>query len=429
MFQSLRIDDVAFLVPLYGLAALLAAALLVGRRPLRRAAAATAGGALGFIVLWIMTDVLNVFGMPLTAITTMWIVLACAGVALALAGIATRRRWRAAVAVLAIPVFLVMAGAGVNVDFGAYRTASDALQLTPKVPIPGLLLAGTATAEPPSPATWHAPSGMPAHGMVGTAQIPGTVSGFHARAASLYLPPAALVADPPTLPVVVAFSGQPGSPADMFASGRIAGTLDEYAAHHDGLAPIVVVPDQLGAPGRNPMCVDSTLGDSASYVTIDVVNWIKAHLRVPRDPRYWAVAGYSQGGTCAIQFGSEHPELFRSILDISGEDAPTIGAGTVTTAFGGSAAAYDAAKPVDVLSRDAPYRDTTAIFGVGSRDRTFAPQVNEVMTAAGAAGMRTRLVDSPGTGHDWNTVRYVLSRALPQLADRMGLALSPIPPG
>jgi hypothetical protein len=35
--------------------------------------------------------------------------------------------------------------------------------------------------------------------------------------------------------------------------------------------------------------------------------------------------------------------------------------------------------------------------------------------------MKTRLIVSPNSGHDWNTVRYVLTRALPEICARLGL--------
>ncbi|WP_104131493.1 esterase family protein [Cryobacterium sp. M91] len=212
---------------------------------------------------------------------------------------------------------------------------------------------------------------MPTRGTVGTVTIPGTTSGFAARAALVYLPPAALAPNPPVLPVLVMFAGQPGMPAAVFTAGHLASTMDAYAASHNGLAPIVVAPDQLGRANQNPMCVDSPLGNSETYLTRDVPQWIRSHLRVSDDPRYWAVGGFSQGGTCSIQSGAGHPEVFRSILDVAGEAEPTIRSTTVARAFGGSTAAYDAVKPINVWAARAPYADTVAIFGVGALDAEF----------------------------------------------------------
>jgi S-formylglutathione hydrolase FrmB len=423
---ALRIDRASFLVPLDIVAAALALFLLV-RSPLPRSlfrtvVAAAVGGAAGLFATWLLGDVWNVFGVELTAITRMWVALACAGVALAIANLWRSRWWRTALAAVAIPVFVLAGGAGVNVDFGAYRTFSDALEIAPYPAISNAGLSGhQAAADPAAWAQWHPPAGMPTHGRVGTVRIPATRSGFPARPASVYLPPAALEPGAPALPVLVLLSGQPGAPADMFTSGRTAAVLDSYAATHRGLAPIVVAPDQLGAPDHNPMCVDSPLGNSATYITVDVPRWIRTHLHVASEPRYWAIGGFSQGGTCAIQFGAAHPELFRTILDISGELAPTIGADTVRRGFGGSIARYDAAKPVNILAAHAPYRGVTAIFGVGANDARYVRNESVVKAAAARAGMATVEITSPGTAHDWNTVRYVLERSLPMLSDRLGL--------
>ena len=123
-----------------------------------------------------------------------------------------------------------------------------------------------------------------------------------------------------------------------------------------------------------------------------------------------------------MQFGAGDPQRFGSILDISGEVAPTIGANTITKGFGGSAAAYDAAKPLTLLAKNAPFAHTFAFFGIGSADTRYGPGLKEVAAAAARAGMSTQLVVSPGSGHDWNTVRYVLQRAVGPMSAHLGLA-------
>ncbi|GAB3609470.1 alpha/beta hydrolase-fold protein [Humibacter ginsengiterrae] len=424
---TLRIDKSSFLIPLDVVVALLGVYLLLRSprpRPLLRSfGAAALGAAVGLLLAWLVSDVWNVFGLPLTAVTRMWVAIAFAGVFLAIMNLWGTRWWRKGIAVAMIPGVLLVAAAGINVDEGAYRDLNDALGIVPYSALPASDLAAHAGAMDPNLGKdWRPPAGMPKRGRVGTVNIAPTASHFEARETVVYLPPAALVPNPPVLPVVMLFSGQPGTPADVFTSGRAAATYDAFAAKHKGLAPIVVSADQLGSPGQNPMCVDSPLGNSATYLTIDVPTWIRTHLPVAESSRYWAVAGYSQGGTCAIQFGAGHPELFGSIVDVLGELAPTIGSKTVAEGFGGSAAAYHAAKPLTLLAKHAPYRDSFAIFGSGARDVKYTRYATELNAAAQRAGMRTELVISRGSGHDWNTVRYVWARALPQIADRMGLA-------
>ncbi len=199
---------------------------------------------------------------------------------------------------------------------------------------------------------------MPSTGTVGTADIPGLQSHFHARPAWVYEPPAARTANPPRLPVLIAISGEPGSPSDVFIAGGLQAKLDAIARSHLGVAPIVVVPDQLGSFRNNTMCLDSPKGNSATYVTVDVRSWVLRHLPVSADRRDWAVGGFSQGATCAVQFASEDPQLFGSFLAISPELGPldyTI-AHTVKESFGGSRAAFDAAQPVAIMRRMAPTR-------------------------------------------------------------------------
>ncbi|KTS81293.1 hypothetical protein NS183_17290, partial [Microbacterium testaceum] len=93
------------------------------------------------------------------------------------------------------------------------------------------------TAPAGDPATLYQnlqpPAGMPSKGSVssltGDAKIP--TGQYAARDASLYLPPAAQVANPPALPLLVFMMGQPGSPDPT----NLAKALDAFAAQHNGL--------------------------------------------------------------------------------------------------------------------------------------------------------------------------------------------------
>lgn len=423
---AVRINTESFQIGIYAVSAVLLAYLFV-RMPIRswavRSVVSLAAGLLiGVIVTWLVSDVWNVFGVAMTIIAKMWASLAFAGVSLAVANLWKSRWWRKAIAIVSIPVFLASAGVGINVDFGAYRNLNDVFEISPYSSFPTTLQSSSAgTMDPQLGKTWQAPLGIRTHGEVGLVQIPSTQSKFTARPAAVYLPPAALVAQPPVLPVLVLFSGQPGAPSDLFTSGHLAETLDAWAAKHGGLAPIVVVPDQLGLPSQNPMCIDSHYGNVETYITTDVAQWIRSHLHVSDSARYWAVGGYSQGGTCSIQFGAGHPEIFGSVIDILGEIAPTIGAQTVSKVFGGSQAAYDAIKPLTVLAKMSPYSDSVAFFGAGKNDARYDGYAHKMNAAAQKAGMSTQLIISPHSGHDWNTVRYVFDRVLPDLITRLGL--------
>ena len=414
---------------------------------------AVAGAALGWLLCWLLSDQLNLFEVSLTPMSRAWVVGAFAAVAVAIVAIVRRGQTRPAgqkhgaaftgssgwvslrrIVASAAAVTALLAGAlGVNADFGQYTTIGSLVDTAVAPPLPARVLAeqlagapGAASAgSAHSAPLWRtaASAAAPNQGLVGAVTIPATVSHFPARGAYVYLPPAALVPHPVALPVLIMMSGQPGSPANVISSGQIAAVFDAFARAHGGLAPIVVAPDQLGAPGRNPMCVNGSLGASETYLTVDVPNWIRTHLTVQAAPAAWAIGGFSQGGTCSIQLGASHPELFSAIVDISGQLAPKNGGLTQTTAigFGGNAAAYRAALPTAVMARHAPYRHTVAVFGVGALDSRYGPVAARMTAAAQATGMIATEAVSPGTGHDWHTVQWVFAHAMTAVYQQLGL--------
>lgn len=417
------------------LAALAAVALIV--RPLPRGArmrwlvtvvaVLVLGAAVGLLACWVVGDLLNAFDVTLSVISRDWVAAAFAGIALAIASLVRSRAGRRIGAVAAAVVFALLGAVGVNADFGQYPTLASIVGVSSFPDLPASVAAAqraAVSAPEVTTAGWTAPADLPAHGLVGAVAIPATTSHFAARQALVYLPPAALVAHPPTLPVLMVFPGQPGSPENVFISGHLDSVLDKLAAQHGGLAPIVVVPDQLSAPETNPMCVDSAIGNSATYLTVDVPAWIKANLDVSSTSSGWGIGGFSQGGTCAIQLGAGHPELFGSIMDISGELEPKVGSpeATIAAGFAGSGAAYDAAKPLSLIAAHAPYADTVAVFAAGALDTKYTPWVATVAAAAKAAGMSTTVLSSPGTAHDWHTVKYAYENGLPLLFQRWGLS-------
>jgi enterochelin esterase-like enzyme len=424
----LSIGRSPFLLPADVVAVSLFIYLMVRSKPrlvIRGIVVAMLGGLVGAIVVWLVSDVWNVFGIALTAMVHVWVVMLFAGVFLAVFNFWAKQWWRKTIATVSILSFIVAAAAGINIDFGAYRNLNDALGISPYSALPAARLSAHAGAMDVSLGkTWQARdhTGMPKHGTVGMVTIPATQSHFGARQAVVYLPPAALVANPPVLPLLILFTGQPGSPTEMFTSGQVPVMLDSYAAAHAGLAPIVVVPDQLGAALKNPMCADSRLGKAATYLTVDVRDWILNNLHVATSGRYWAVGGYSEGGTCSIQLSAGRPDLFGSTIDILGESVPTMGANTLSEAFGGSRSAYDAIKPLPLLARHGSYENSVALFGASAKDNQYGAYARQVEAAAARSGMKTRLIVSPNSGHDWNTVRYVLTHALPELCARLGLA-------
>jgi enterochelin esterase-like enzyme len=382
------------------------------------------GAIVGVAALWVAVNVLDSFGGPLVDATWWWVAAASAGIALAIWNLWHSRWWRKLIAVLAVPLFAVTAMFGINAAYGLDPTLGSMLGISTVGTIDIDAPDETPAADPTEPlhATWRPPADMPLTGTIGTPDpgVPDTNSGFPARPAQLYLPPAALVQDAPRLPLVIMMMGQPGDPDASF----IGAVLDEYAAENDGLAPIVLVVDQLGDPTKDPLCLDTAMGRAETYIMQDVVPWAKQHLDVLQGRQYTTIAGYSNGGQCAAYFGAKYPEVFGNILAIS----PVEYAGAeqsddvLRSVFGSVQAAYDAVKPANIMASKAPYPDTTAIFTAGENDPGFAPGAERLAAAAQAAGMTTTLFLVPDADHGVSGLNGGLEKGFEVLYPRLGLA-------
>jgi S-formylglutathione hydrolase FrmB len=355
-------------------------------------------------------------------------VLVLVGAVLAAVGLAAlgTGAWRRAGAVLAVLLVTLGAAEAANLVYRQYPTlrtvlglpAVDQIPFT-RVPLREQVIG--ARSGLPLSAVWRPPAGMPAAGVVTEVPIPATESGFAARPAWLYLPPAYLARPRAQLPVLVLLSGQPGSPDDWLDGGMLAARMDAFAAAHDGLAPVVVMPDHLGSPLANPLCMDSRLGNVATYLSTDVPTWIHDTLQVDPNPSGWAIGGFSNGGTCALQMAVTAPQVYPTFVDISGEDEPTLGdhAATVRAAFDGDEAAFAAVNPLDVLARR-QFPGTAAFLVAGDQDTVYLPQAQRVLAACTAAGMDVQWKVEPG-GHTWAVWGPGLDDALPWLATRLGM--------
>jgi hypothetical protein len=427
---SLIDGAVPIAVDVLAFAALVAVVL---RRPFRRSVlvfgvAAVVGALIAFGLAWYLGDVKNDFGIILAFSTRAWFAAGAAGAAIAIVSLWRARGWRIPVGIAAIAIFALLAAVGINATIGQYPTLADALGTT-KIHILHIS-AHSSTARAgaslnlPLWETWKPPATMPLRGSVGTVTIPATLSHFVARKAIVYLPPAALVADPPKLPVLEFLGGQPGSPETVITAGQLPEVMNAFAAAHHGLAPIVVMPDQLGSSAANPMCLNSPLGNVATYVTEDVPNWIRAHLNVDTARDDWAIGGFSEGGTCSIQIGTTDRTQFGGILDISGQVAPLNRsvAHTIRVGFHGSVAAYNADTAPALLAAGAPFATTVGVFAVGANDAKYGPETAIVERAARIAHMDVHPFVSPGTAHDWFTEQYGLRMGVPVLAQGWGLA-------
>jgi S-formylglutathione hydrolase FrmB len=384
-----------------------------------------AGGVIALLT-WLINNVWRPFSdlLPFTIVLWSWVALV--GMVLALARQPLVRTWPRRAAAIAAGVLVLAAAANqVNGYFQAYPSLRVALApwLDPKPELTGTVPVTETVARlgQAVEGIWHPPRGMPKTGAVYQVSIPGVRSGFAARHGYIYLPPAYLTTPRPQLPVLVLLGGQPGDPRAWVDSGQIQAMMDDLANRHHGLAPVVVMPDDLGSEFANPMCLNSRLGNVQTYLTVDVPNWITSHLQVRPPERGWAIGGFSEGGTCAIQLSTQAPLLYPFFVDISGQSGPTLGSRqrTISRAFRGDAAAFARVNPVVVLEHTR-FPHSAGVFVVGTSDRVYAPQQRAMYLAARRAGMSVTLMYLPG-GHDWRVWGGGLRRNVAWLASVLGI--------
>lgn len=424
---SFDLTDPVFIGVFVALSIIAVVILLARKRSWRSVGLTAIGGAsgalLGLVIVWLAEYVFTVFGAPLDRVVNLIFIAGLAGCGLAVVNLWGTRRLNRVVAIIAIPLFLVTATLGINFRFGLTPTVGMFLHIEDTHHIDLSRPSGGAASDVPLWKSWKAPAGMPAQGETGYQKLPNTISGFTSRPAGLYLPPAAQVENPPALPFVMMMMGQPGDPNPRF----IAKILDGEAAKHDGLAPIVLVVDQIGDPLTDPLCVDSKkYGNVQTFLTRDAVDWARKNLNIYQDAAHWTIAGYSNGGTCAITLAAKHPEIWGNVVDISGEEfsGSEHPAAALKEVFGGDQAAYDAEKPANLIAKR-KFPQTLGIFTNGSDDIFFGRGVRKLYVTSLQSGMDARYHEIPNGGHLAKALNGGLEYAFDALYPRLGLEKPP----
>lgn len=120
-------------------------------------------------------------------------------------------------------------------------------------------------------------------------------------------------------PVLLAFTGIPGSPETWEQAFDLGGRLDDLASRDKIASAIVVIP--IVYPGADDTeCVDPSHGPGRyeTWLSQDVPAWVHEHLRTIEDPFAWATIGYSAGGWCASMLSVRHPDLARASISLGG---------------------------------------------------------------------------------------------------------------
>ncbi|MGO4237464.1 alpha/beta hydrolase-fold protein [Pseudarthrobacter sp. YAF2] len=388
-----------------------------------------AGVATAFVVVatvhWILINVLTVFPEDIPNTVLLWLVPGLSALVLALLRMPRTSWTRRSTGIVAALLVMLLSTIQINAYFGLNRTVSDLLG-TALARIPVLeqqLMRHPGESDGVPLQGWKPAGDLPAGGVLRKTAIPGTLSGMSNRDAYIYLPPAYFAANRPALPVLVLVAGQPGGPADWLTGGSIRGHMDSFAAAHGGVAPVVVIPDPNGSQSANTMCMDSKIAKADTYLSQDVPRWISSTLAVDTNHRHWAVGGFSFGGTCAIQMGTRHPDIYADVLGFSSEAEPAIAKErqkTIDAAFPGNPDDFIKQTPLEIMKHQR--FDTSGMYlTAGQNDPEFVRNLHTLAAAAKDAGFTVQAHEVERTGHSWDTSSKRFGDALQFLGSQWGL--------
>lgn len=393
------------------IAALVAAVVAVARRDRRwwtRAVpvALVAAVAVAVIVSIIVDDALQQ-PEPLPGEVWFWVgVVVFALVTMAWRG----QSWRRPVAAGAVLLAAASAAATVNSFVGYYPTVGAAFGELTGQPVPAQVSPGQLSAVDPSTR----------NGRVLPVDIPDTYSHFTHREEFVYLPPAWFrPGRKEQFPVIEMIGAEFSTPENWIRAGDAIGTADLFAHQHHGRAPILVFADASGGFTVDTECVDGPHGNSEDHLVRDVPAYLAAHFGVA--PTGWAVAGWSMGGTCAVDLAVEHPDVYSRFLDISGDLGPNIGsqANTITALYGGSRAAWAAHDPLTVLAHHPRYHGGMwGVFADGTLEHRTTRAAYRLAAACRADGIDAQVVVQPG-GHNWQFGAQEFAEQMPRIAESM----------
>ena len=158
-----------------------------------------------------------------------------------------------------------------------------------------------------------------------TAKIPGQGSDDDAWA-RVWLPPSYMDNPNKAYTVIMAFPGVPGSPKGY--ERPMHTDADLAAAVKSGkIRDSIIVSPNVFPHDADTECMDVQGKGIETWVTKNVVPWLKTNLRTEEGPDAWATYGYSAGAWCANMFAVRHPDLFKTSISMSGYYAPLFPSG------------------------------------------------------------------------------------------------------
>jgi enterochelin esterase-like enzyme len=146
------------------------------------------------------------------------------------------------------------------------------------------------------------------------------------RVAYIYLPPQYFQAKYAhyRFPVIELLHGSPGDPQQWIDAMNVVPIMDELLASRQARPAVLVMPDNDGNRKYSLQCLNGIgLPQEATYLAVDLPNFIAAHLQVQPPGRAWGVAGLSEGGFCAANLALQYPSRYGYAASLSGYFRPS----------------------------------------------------------------------------------------------------------
>ena len=261
-------------------------------------------------------------------------------------------------------------------------------------------------------------------------QVPGATSHI-TRLVYVYLPPQYFqkAYRDYRFPAIELLHGFPGTPLDWITVVGITSTLQDLISSGLAKPAVLVMPDANGGRAISLQCLNQFHGAAdATYLAIDLPEYIARALRVQAPGPAWGIAGYSEGGFCSANLGLKYGNRFGFSAVLSGYFAPLANQignpARLVSPFGGNAKLRRENTPNDLVSSlPAGTKIPQFWLGVGSGDRSdlksaqFFQQLLEIRQP----GVTLKIV--PGGGHTMVTWRALIPPMLewmtPQLANEV----------
>ncbi len=350
-----------------------------------------------------------------------WLLVACLVIGLVLAGW-RRANWPRRIAgILAILLTVLSAGSAANATFQYFPTFSRLLGKNANHFLDNSQLKALRDQV--------AKTGkLPDHGATLAITIPGQNLKFTPRQAYVWVPPAWFAPSHAKLPVIELLHGTPGQPSDWTRAIYADQTSLAYAKKHDGVAPILVMPDINGSLDGDTECANTPMyGQVETYLTQTVPAFMRKEFNASTAPDSMAIAGLSEGGLCSTTLAIRNPKVYVAFGNYSGDESPTYQdedkAQSIQQLFGGSTALYNSYNPPYLLTH-ARYPELSGWFETGAQDPVL-PAAHALQGLAENAGINTCIATPPGA-HSFDFWTTSFTDSLPWLSWK--LKLTPQPP-